>query len=510
MQPVSSINTNLKILFLSLPLLVLVFFQEWLDYFRLWATSYVYGHGFLVFAGTLFLLFQRRNAFRQLHLNFSSLSLVILICLMAALLIAHAGNIKVIRMLLLPLILIAWGSTIWGLPFFRLAAAPLMLTLFGAPFWDEMSPALQWLTVLVDERALALLSIPATIEEFYITIPSGIFHVAHGCSGIRYLMVGLYLGAFYSCLTHSSARRTVTLIAFAALLSLLTNWVRVAWIIAAGHYTEMESSLIEDHEMFGWAVFVALTLIPFYLVTHRLEKKPEMRSPLIKEGLEYSQVYRPSNNFYKPILSATLPLALFPLVLFLQNQLAEASAFNWHPDLPKPASTEWKGPLRHAEFWEPQYQDPDLHLSGVYVSNEKGQAQLDFFAYNKQIQGKELIHYKNSPFNSEDWKPLRKENLKVNPENQPYIEEVNQLLLQHRQTGKLALIWYWYKVGKESVTEASEVQIFSALNKLIGDQRAGAWILSTLCTAPNIPQCSSEATGRLRSFLANVTQISAE
>jgi exosortase len=243
-MPLNGINSNIKILIALLPLLFIAFFQEWTDYFELWANSYIYRHGLLVFASVLYLCYLRRERFQRLEISFSRLGLAALIALCLLLVLAHAGNIKLIRMVLLPFLLIAWGGTIWGKPFLQTAGAPLLLVLFAAPFWDELSPLLQWLTVAVDEGALAVLSIPATIEEFYITIPSGIFHVADGCSGIRYLMVGLYLGAFYGTLTNSRPRRTLLMILVAGFLALLTNWIRVAWIIAAGHYTNMESSLV--------------------------------------------------------------------------------------------------------------------------------------------------------------------------------------------------------------------------------------------------------------------------
>lgn len=503
MHPNRSINTNLKVLTLSLPLLILAFFQEWRDYFQLWSTSYVYRHGFLVFAGTLFLLHQRRHAFQKLPISFSRTSLIILISLLATLLLAHAGNIKLARLLLLPPILVAWGSTLWGTPFTRVAGAPVLLLLFAAPFWDELSPVLQWLTVLVDEWALAMLSIPATIDEFYITIPSGVFHVAHGCSGIRYLMVGMYIGAFYGCMTQSGVIRTAGMIAVATFLALLTNWIRVGWIIAAGHYTNMESSLIDDHEMFGWIVFIVVTLVPFFAISRYLEKGDHTKRTTTQPEHPTAPTRR-----YTAILSTSLTLMAFPAILVLQSLLADNSASGWEPKLPAPESTSWGGPLKHAEFWEPEFYAEDIHLSGVYVSRSQEQAQLDFFGYGKQTQGKELIYYKNSVFNPKIWKPVEKKSLALSTPNPSPIKEVNHLILENRSTGRLAAVWYWYTVGGRQATAASEVQIMSAFKKLLGDQRAGAWILSTECQSQDVSECRSEVKTRLESFLSHITPTS--
>lgn len=500
----SRVNTNYKILLLSSPLLVLAFFQEWLDYFSLWSTSYIYTNGFLVFLGTVYLLFHRKDAFKQLPPSFSWTYLTIFIGLTILFLLAHSGNVKIVRLVLLPFLLIAWGAALWGTAFIKLVGVPILLVLFAAPFWDEMSPALQWLTVAVDEYMLALISIPATIEEYYITIPSGIFHVDDGCSGVRYLIVALYLGAFYGTLTHSSAKRTLLLISIAGFLALLANWIRVAGIIAAGHYTNMESSLVEDHEMFGWIVFIAITLIPFLALTHFLEKSPTK---------EQNQQFPPSpkvqvvSEAKSAILSATLPLIAIPTMLLLQSALAENNAQAWKPMLPKGNTEVWKGPIRHANFWNPQHKANDVHLSGVYVSEKHEQVQLDFYGYNRQYQGKELIYYQNSVFDRELWQPVQKDVKQIQAPEPWELTEVNQLILRHKSKDETAVVWFWYDVAGQLLTSSSEVQLIGGIKTFLGDQRAAIWILSTECKHSVLPQCESKTEKRFESFFQNTSPL---
>lgn len=498
----SRVNTNYKILLVFSPLLVLAFFQEWLDYFILWSTSYIYTNGFLVLLGTIYLLFRRKEDFRQLPLSFSWTYLSIFIGLSVLFLLAHSGNVKLIRLVLLPFLLLAWGATLWGKPFIKLTGVPFLLVLFAAPFWDEMSPALQWLTVAVDEYMLALISIPATIEEYYITIPSGIFHVDDGCSGVRYLIVALYLGAFYGSLTHSTAKRTLLLISIAGFLALLANWIRVAGIIAAGHYTNMESSLVEDHETFGWLVFIAVTLIPFLAFTHFLEKSPTKEQ---NQPLHLSPKAQRASGAKAAILSATLPLIAIPALLLLQSALAENNAQAWKPTLPKANTEVWKGPIRHANFWNPQHKANDVHLSGVYVSEQREQVQLDFYGYNRQHQGKELIYYQNSVFDRELWSPAQKAVRKV-PELNPWnLTEVNQLILKHKFQDEKAVVWFWYDISGSLVTSSSEVQLIGGLKTFLGDQRAGIWILSTKCNHSALAKCQPKAEKRFESLLENTS-----
>lgn len=498
-MPLSRITTNFKITALSLPLLVLVFAQEWQDYFTLWSTSYIYNHGFLVFVGTLYLIYRRRDQFDRLQLSFSWFYFTVLLSLILFFLIAHAGNIKLIRMILMPLMLIAWGTTLWGRPFIKVGGPPIILILFGAPLWDEMSPALQWLTVAVDERVLEALSIPATINEFYITIPSGTFFVDNGCSGIRYLMVALYLGAFHSCLTNSGLRRAVLTILFAGLLALLSNWIRVAWIIAAGHYTNMESSLVEDHELFGWVIFLVVTLIPFLIFSLYLERNNENN---ISRAEPPKKLPNNPVQSRKSFFLANLPLLAIPVLLFLQNQMAEGNAQDWKTTLPaSKTESSWTGPILHAGFWKPNYEGADIELSGVYVNEKREQVQLNFYGYADQSQGKELIYYTNKVYDDSIWQPIGKDTIKINTHNLETPKLVNQLLLRSKtDPEETAIVWYWFEIADSLLTSETEVQLVGGWNNMLGDKRAAIWIMSSKCNGSDLTECKTTGRKRVKSI----------
>jgi exosortase A len=499
----SRTNTNARILLLSLPLFILAFYQEWHDYFQLWSTSYVYSHGFLVLGGSIYLLYQRRNELSRLPTSFYWPYLLALIGLAAIFLFAHSANIKLARMVLLPMLLVAWGATLWGRPFIRVAGMPIMLIIFGAPFWDDLSPALQWLTVLVDEKALALISIPAVINEFYITIPNGVFHVDTGCSGIRYLLVALYLATFYGCMTRSGPIRTACFVAIAGFLALLSNWIRVAWIIVAGHYTDMESSLVEDHEMFGWIVFVVVVLIPFFALTNLVDKAQAPTSanvPSIDQKVTGNSIVS-----RQALISATMPVILIPALLFLQNQMADANAQSWKPTLPTVNSERWTGPIKHADFWSPHFHAHDIHRSAVYVNEGRDQLQLDFFGYDRQKQGKEIIYYNNSVFDTDLWKPISEDSLETRTGRAAEPILINEVMLMHKFSGEKAVVWYWYDIAGSLLASESEVQLIGGLKSFLGDRRAGAWILSTKCSAEDDSVCASKAAKVFNSFLENST-----
>ena len=216
---------------LPIPLLLLSLWEEWQAFFDLWYNSIVYNHGYLVLAGTLFLLYDRRAVLKQLRINASPLGTLLLAGASTALLLSQAADIQVFRLLLAPILILLWGWSIWGRDFLKVAGGPIMLLVFAVPVWDDFSPLLQHITVFFNNIFLQLASIDASIDEFLITLDVGAFVVEGGCSGVRYLMVALFLGAFYGQLYYRSFMSKALLTITAGLFSLLANWVRVSALL---------------------------------------------------------------------------------------------------------------------------------------------------------------------------------------------------------------------------------------------------------------------------------------
>lgn len=475
---------------LFIPLLVLGLWSEWRDFFNLWHDSIIYAHGYLVFAGVLFLLFQRREALSRLTVSGSPIALMLLAGASVALLLAQASDIRVVRLLLTPILIVLWGWSIWGRDFLRVAAGPVSLLVFAVPVWDDISPVLQHITVFFNTLFLQLADIEATINEFLIVLDVGAFLVEDGCSGVRYLMVALFLGAFYGQLYYQSLAPKLLLMLAAALLSMLANWIRVFGVIAAGHYTNMETSLVRDHELFGWVVFIIFTLIPLFFLSSKLE------SP----GSRYAVASPIDDSPARPLarrlpvvwpLAATL-LVLWPAIVPLALEAkTQAVADAWKPDLVR-AVPDWRGPLPHASIWEPAYSKPDINLSGVYVSRDLQQVQLQITGYRQQSQDKELIGYRNRLFDESEWRLVSRSKREVGgvPENMP--PEVMETVIEARQDGALIIIWSWYDVGGYLTASRLEAKLAGALKKLTGDGRGALWALAGRCTGASGSGCESQ------------------
>ena len=484
----------------SIPLLAVGLWAEWQSFFHLWYDSIVYNHGFLVLGGVFFLLYRRRQSLRALTINGSPLGLFLLTGSIAVLILSQAADIRLFRLLLVPLIILFWGWSIWGKAFVTTAGGPILLLIFAVPLWDDFSPLLQHITVFFNTILLQAADIPATIHEFFIILDVGTFLVEDGCSGVRYLMVALFLAAFYGLLYYRSNTRIALLIIIAGLLSMVANWIRVFGIIAAGHYTNMETSLIEDHELFGWVIFVVVTLVPLFFISGKLEQSPSSTD-------DNSSHHKPERAHVKytsikwPVI-ASLLLLLPPLVPAALDARTESMASSWAPKLPLPAS-DWSGPLRHASIWQPDYVKPDINLGGVYVSDELEQVQLQITGYRRQAQNKELIAYGNQLFDHKEWKLVSKTSRTLNSNHSVSPDTVNETVIKKNGDGSYVILWSWYQVGDQLTRSRIEVKVKGALNKLKGDARGALWALAGRCEGSKNPDCASQRLIFER-FLQNV------
>lgn len=486
----------------SVPLLAAGLWAEWQSFFYLWYDAIIYNHGFLVLGGILFLLYQRRESLAALTIKGSPMGLFLLAGSIGVLILSQAADIRVFRLMLAPLIIIFWGWSIWGKAFVTSAGGPILLLIFAVPIWDDLSPLLQHITVFFNTILLQAADIPATIHEFFIVLDVGTFLVEDGCSGVRYMMVALFLAAFYGQTYFRSSIRIALLIVIAGLLSMVANWIRVFGIIAAGHYTEMETSLIEDHELFGWVIFIVVTLVPLFFISGKLEQLPS-------SALEKSSHHKPETGKHqtrhasiKWPLAASLLLLLPPVVPVALDARTERMANSWDQALLSP-SADWRGPLRHASIWEPDYKNPDINLSGVYVTDALEQVQLQITGYRRQAQGRELMAYGNHLFDHKLWKLVSETRRTLKPESGISPGTVNEAVIQKNQDGSHVIVWYWYQVGNQLTNSSVEVKVNGALNKLQGDARGALWALAGRCEGVKDPDCSTQKTA-FEQFLQDI------
>lgn len=424
-----------------------------------------YSHGFLLLLVSLWLLVRewRRGAPVS---GFYPIGLGPLILALLAYIAGGLLLIEAVQQLMVLPILFAGLAVIWGVRQTARFLIPIGVLIFAFPMWDYLAWPLQLITVAVNEVLLGLFSMPFHVDGVFVTLPGiGAFEVAHGCSGLRYLMVGLTMSTLYGQVYYQRWRNRLLLVSIGVLFSLLANWLRVFVIIHQGYVTRMQSPLIEDHDFFGWIVFAA-TLIPLFWLANRIELT---RSGVAtnEAGVLPAMPAKVSGRAHVALLWL-VPLLLSPLFLQLFGQpSASASSLNFPRWLPE---NQWLAYFeRDAMPWKPLIKGADVIDERNFFSRQdlnEGQlpdqrVAIRIYHYETQKPGKELVQDANRLYDSQRW------SLEKSEEATFAGRDWSRLVLKDRVTGEPLHLAFGYLIGglwRSTALEAKLAQIPAALS----------------------------------------------
>jgi exosortase A len=267
--------------------LAVVFFAHWQtvqSLFALWGDTDLttYTHGFFTLALCVWMVFRRRDQLAAIDWTPSLAGAAVALAVGFVWLVSLRAGIELFHQAFL---VAALWSAVWAVSGLRIALlllVPVGFLVFAVPVWEVVNSLLQQGTVRAVSLLLEFTSIPAFVEGNFVHLASGVFEIAGGCSGLHFMIVGLALGVMYGELGFDQLRMRATLVALAAGLALLANWLRVFIIVIVGYATDMQHYLIrKEHYTFGWVVFSVMMLI-FFLLARRIA--PPLPAPDVATG----------------------------------------------------------------------------------------------------------------------------------------------------------------------------------------------------------------------------------
>ncbi|MGQ7274722.1 exosortase [Marinobacter sp. V034] len=410
-----------------------------------------YSHGFLLLAVSAYLVVQQWRV-RPAVTLFSPFWLL---PLLGFLLLYIGGSMLMIeavqQFVLIPALLCALG-VIWGWRELVRFLIPVGLLVFAIPFWDYLAWPLQLITTKVNEILLGLLGIEFHVDGVFVFLTGvGAFEVAHGCSGLRYFLVGLTLSVVYGQMNFTLWRNRIMLCVLSVVFALAANWIRVFVIIHQGYVTNMESPLVGNHEFFGWIVF-ALSLIPLFWMANRMERsdnataKARVRAPEDIQDAEQAEFSR----FSKVGIVFTLLMLLAPALALgvISTQSSQLIAGQKAPRLM--TNADWAPYFqRNAVRWVPVIHGADnIEVQAYFLRKglsegraPKAIAAIEVYTYLDQKPGKELVQDSNHPFDRERW------SIKQSREQTVDHVDWTVLTIQSRQTNETITVAFSYLVG---------------------------------------------------------------
>lgn len=220
-----------------------------------------YSHAYLI-PFVIAFLYWRAFKQQQLILEWNTQYFIVFVLILIILLLLQIAQQNVMSRLATPLVIILALTSVYRAN--SSVIIPASLLWFITPVWGVLNGFLQYLSVVAVSHIMQQTSIPTFVDGNFVHIPSGVFEIADGCSGLRYFIVSVALSAIFSFLNLKSVRSVLLFFVVAILGSLLTNWIRIVLLIIIGHQTEMQSPLMDDHNVFGWYLYIPFIVLLFY------------------------------------------------------------------------------------------------------------------------------------------------------------------------------------------------------------------------------------------------------
>jgi exosortase len=441
MTPYNKKNTALLLCIISISLLIYFFaaFNErMLTLNDHWTTAGDLDMGYLLMALTGYFIY--KNISHRTHQT--NLYMLPIVALLSGLLfISDILNIKTVFFVCFILTFPACIATILGIKITQKLLVSWAIVAMAMPYWYILVPFLQALTVYVVSFLSGLLSLTVLIEGNYFTIPSGIVHVAGGCSGLKYFMTSISLALVSSAMNKRSIKFTLLSALCALSLAIIANWIRVFILLIVAYFGGIDQPIMKDHDLLGWVIFAVL-MTPWFFIDNNINKKaPASSSSSNPEEEEEEEMNSHSTKTNSAKLAISLLSCLILLstpMVFLHYTENEKHAIKL-VELPNKLSGHPQ--LNQIQGWEIDYPKATSEAGAEYlVNNEK--IDVIVLSYENTNKSVEMANSTNHPFDNQSWQKIQNTNWQS--KEVPNIK-INITLIKSGNRHKV--IYSWYKHG---------------------------------------------------------------
>ncbi|SDL37829.1 exosortase A [Janthinobacterium sp. OK676] len=464
-------HAALAALLLALAAVILLYHATFWSMVELWARSQTFAHGFLIVPISCWLAWRQRARLAALAPQPVRTGLLLLGALGLAWLLADAANVPVVEQYAATAMLPACVLAILGWPAVRLLAFPLAYLFLAVPFGEVFIEPLIDFTAAFTVTALQWSGVPVFRDGSNFSLPTGNWSVVEACSGLRYLIAALALGALFAHVNCHSTRRRVAVMAAALLVPILANGVRAYLIVMLGHLSDMRLAVGVDHLIYGWLFFGLVALLLFWLAARWRELPPPRAVPS-------GQPVRLSAGAASPRAAVRAGVACL-LLAAVWPALALASQRDDGATLPAvvlalPDPPAWHRLHDIPPAWQAPYAGNPARFSAAFARQDGDDAPvgLQLRWYARQARDAELLTHQALPYGPR-WTPLAQRVRQVNLAGGALA--VRESVLAHG--GERLLVWRVYRQGGIVTARPVLVKLLLAQAKLLGRRQDGADII---------------------------------
>lgn len=227
---------------------------------RWFAKESYYGHGFLIPAVSLYLVWQRRDALKNVKAFNDFLGLWIIV---AALLVnIICASLKIYFISGFSLVFVIYGFILFFFGkkmvrnlifpiFFLFAMIPLPLVIIG-----NLTVKLKLLATQLSVFVLNSIGFRCIQDGSFIRMPSSVLEVAAPCSGLRSIIALLTLGLLFAYALKTSYFKKTILFLLSIPIAIATNVMRITIVAMVNDLYGEKIALGFFHDFMGYMVFV--------------------------------------------------------------------------------------------------------------------------------------------------------------------------------------------------------------------------------------------------------------
>jgi exosortase A len=378
---------SLQMLGLAWAGLLLLFWRDAADMVAIWWNSSTFNHCLIIVPVIGWLVMQRKDQLAQLRPQGWWPALLYVAAGAGGWLLGDAAGVALARQAGLVMMLQGSVATILGLNAARGLLFPLFYMFFLVPFGEEFVPMLQTVTAKMCMVLLGWTGVPAHIDGIFITTPGGYFKVAEACSGVKFLVAMVAMGALVSNLCFTRWSRRIAFMATCIIVPIIANGLRAFGTIYIAQSQGIEFAASFDHVFYGWIFFAIVMALIFGMGWRFFDKHADA------PAFDPAKLQSPTGYRMRAGWAFGLVLAIAALPVAWSTVVANRGT-NVPSRIYLPQVKGWiVVPYAPSYPWKPRFDGNSYNLLGRYRNASGAEVDLFIAVYDRQSEGRELVGY---------------------------------------------------------------------------------------------------------------------
>lgn len=449
-----------------------LFYETAWSMVSIWYRSETFAHGFIIVPITLWLIWEKRSTLQLLVPRPEYRVLLLLLGGGFLWLAGYLADALVVQQLALVAIIIFGIWTLLGNRIAWALAFPLAFLFFAVPMGEDLVPPLMEVTASATVYLIKLTGIPVYREGLFFSLPSGNWSVVEACSGVRYLIASVTLGALYAYLTYSRLSKRILFIVAATIVPIIANSLRAYIIVMLGHLSDMKIATGVDHLVYGWLFFGLVMLILFSVgaIWRDLHEAPTEDAHATSSAQD-ARV----GHLVASLCLALLGASIWPIMAYTMDN-RQALTTDYQLALPTRLAG-WEGEPVSGSAWLPQFIGASDIAHRQYLNGEE-QIRVSIGYYAQRKKGVELINSQNLLLDKDEkkWRITGRNKVTIPIKGEPV--QIDQFVIKGGNQSYQVLSWY--RVGDAYTASRYRGKLLEAFYRLTFGRQDSARVVISL------------------------------